>query len=733
MKTFLTTALLLMGLAGAVSAETELFKRFKDAHGEVGSELSTKPPAELAEVKDFVYKKDVATFTFKSGKIYLLRKIEGRPITAIFLGEGHASIEIPSHVERQSLWYASGDSTVDESFEVAFINFSDDFDLKLREQFTFEETSLPWRDFNQAQQGEFFFKPVVMHEYDNYFQLLRSLFERKDDGYFWIDFNRYNFSFDPNRPEEVIVAYEHEGGDIEVASGAVLPRMEKKVYDGYALSHPVYPTTMISRRAELKMVGLDGKNLERADVRLQIRVEADSLQWLSLFLHHNLKIDSVFYNGEPVDYWRRGSFTFMGIILPEHRYAGDTLDLRLVYHGTEYASFLPFIENPAPTPHELVFDIHKGYNYVMPAMSPVEEVERGRERFRSEPAEPYRMFRFQPYASGFDTVNVISDIGLTVSFLQAGHIDKNHFSCFIPHEQYQAGVMQAFNFMTSRLGMPLATFSMAVYPEPTASMPGLMGISQTDCHADGTGGLVMAAGDAAARQYFGSLMQPASEREFWLADAVPDYLSLMTVWHEVSPPVFFGELGRRRHHILSLLDNDEDRPLATGRRAPTTDRISKGSWVMHMLRFLMYDLESRSDAKFWAFINDLKTRVNSDLFTNEDVVQLAEKHYGGDLGWFFKHWLFERYIPEYNVEYRIEKRDAGHYVVANVKTEKVPADFKFPVIFRVESEGGQSVYLRQMIEGNADTFELGPFSFKPKELVFNEFHSVLCKDKVKKK
>ena len=125
-------------------------------------------------------------------------------------------------------------------------------------------------------------------------------------------------------------------------------------------------------------------------------------------------------------------------------------------------------------------------------------------------------------------------------------------------------------------------------------MPGLMGVSQTDCHVNETGGLTMVAGESAARQYFGALMRPATDREYWLMDALPDYMSLMCVWHELNPSIFFGELGRRRDHIYSLLDNDEDRPLATGRRVDPVDRTSKGSWVLHMLRFLMYDLESQS-------------------------------------------------------------------------------------------------------------------------------------------
>jgi hypothetical protein len=729
-------ALLILGLVVTTQAETELFSRFKDAYGNLGSDLGTKPPAEVAEIANFTYTKDLATFTFTEGKIYLLRKLEGRPTTAIFLGTGHAAIEVPSHIERQSLWYASGDSLVDETFEVSMMNFSDDLDLKLREQFQFEETVLSWRDFNNSQQGEFFFKPVVMHQYDNYFQLLRSQFERKEDGYFWIDFNRYCYSFDPNRPEETIVAYEHEGGDIEPTNGAVMQRREKGVYDNYRMSDIAFPTTMLTRKGELRMVGLDGKNIDRASVECEVLINADSLRFVSLFLHHNLTLDSLFLEGAPAEYWRRGSFTFFGVVLPEYRFRGDTVSLRVVYHGTEYGSALPFVENPAPTSHDLVFDIHTGYNYVMPAMSPLESAERGRTRFAVIPAEPYRMFRFQPYASGFDTVNVISEIGITLSFLQSSHIDKHHFNCFIPHEQYQQAVTSAFNFVSGRLGPPLASFAVSVYPEPCASMPGLMGVSQTDCHADGTGGLVMQATEAAAQQHFGALMMPATDREFWLMDALPDYLSMLGVAKVINSDVFFGELRRRRDHIYTVLGNDEDRPLASGRRISAVDRKAKGAWIFHMLRCMIVEKPwLKDDRAFWRYLNELKILTNTTLYTNEDVIRLSEKHYGEPLDWFFKHWLYERYIPEYKVEYRIEERDGAHIIAADVLTEKVPADFKMPVVMQVVSKDKDDapVYLRRMIEGNRDSFELGPFEFEPKELVFNELHSVLSKDKVNKK
>ena len=105
MKAMRPFAVILVLALTALSAraESEFFKQFKDAYNQMGSDLAVKPPADLAQISNFIYQKDVATFTFISGKMYLLRHVDGRPTTAIFLGEGHASIRIPSHVERQSL------------------------------------------------------------------------------------------------------------------------------------------------------------------------------------------------------------------------------------------------------------------------------------------------------------------------------------------------------------------------------------------------------------------------------------------------------------------------------------------------------------------------------------------------------------------------------------------------------------------------------------------------------
>ena len=147
----------------------------------------------------------------------------------------------------------------------------------------------------------------------------------------------------------------------------------------------------------------------------------------------------------------------------------------------------------------------------------------------------------------------------------------------------------------------------------------------------------------------------------------------------------------------------------------------------------MYDYENSNESKFNRFMYELCQTTNNTQFTNEDVKSLAEKHYGLPLDWFFKQWLCEFGYPEYDVKYEIEERADGYFITADVETKGVCADFHMPVMMRVESDGGASQFMREDIAGHQCSFELGPFTAKPKELVFNEFYSVLSKDKVKKK
>ncbi|MBU8933697.1 MAG: hypothetical protein KOO62_06785 [candidate division Zixibacteria bacterium] len=728
---------------------SDFFDKFEDNYGVLDQDLLNNM-GEIATISNFVYQKDVATFTLKEGTIHFLRYVHGRPTTAIFVGQGHAAITVPSHTERQGLFKISGDSVVNEDFELLFIRMADDLDLKLKERFTFKEQQLDWKMFQPAKeaQGEMFFKASIFHPRDNYFQLLRSLYERSSDGYFWADFNRWVFSYDPNRPEQVELAYEYQGGDMLATVGARFQREENGVYDDTAMSDIPYATTIVSREGDLHLSGTDGRRIDKAEATIKMAINSDSLRYLTMYLQFNLNLDSILHEGVRVDFIRRKSFEFSGLVLPEYVFQGDTIELKCYYHGKHFDHFAPYVDNPAPCPYELTFTVPKGYNYYLPNKSEPEKVDGKTVRFTSTSPAPFRKFFFHVYPGGIqDTIPIVSETGLTLNFLRAKHIKKK-LNCFITDDKYQQAIIDAFNYMSGLLGSPPHTFVEYVIPEGFQSMPGMLKAPQLACVTEGgwisLGAYDFVAGNATALQWFGSTMRPATDREQWTTEALPAYFALMYLQTHLKGGTYYTNMYSRRDSLYTALGLGRDLPLAAGVRPNTftdeekqsdfceTIRTNKGVWMIHMLRFLMYDLDTGSEAKFTKFLQRLFLLVNNKVYTNADIITLAEKHYGQPLDSFFEHWLYGVDLPTFNVNYSIESRDGKFYVLINIVTTNVSPSFAMPVIMQIKHGDGSSTFERETVTGTTTQLEFGPYDIKPTELVFNEFFGVLSRDNVKK-
>lgn len=729
----LLTVLLISLLCGGVAAESEEFKKFKDDYAILDQDLLNNP-GEVGMISNFVYQKDLATLTFTEGQIFFLRYVNDRPTTAIFIGKGHAKVEIPSHLERQSLKYASGDTVVNNAFEICFLRFADNFDQQVREKFTLQQKMLGWKDFTVAKQaqGEFFFRPIMGHTYDNYFQLLRSCYERADDGYFFADFNRFTFMFDPNRPEEVIVGYEKEGGDAAITDACYFQRKEHAIYDDTLISSVPYLNTILSQDANLYLGGAEGSNIDSGYSDVALLLNRDSAKFVNMFIHYNLDLDSIQLAGAKIDYHRRKDFNVIGLILPSYYHKHDTLALRAYYHGKNYISPLPYTADPAAAMLRVTITASKDFIYSMSGIGTPEEIGKGKQRIVAEPMQPISMLRFRAYSKEFQLIPGTAQSGMPLTFLKSPYLNKNRFECFVPDAIYQPAVTGALDFFVARIGNPPNAFDMTIYPEGGAAIPGHAEITQVYCLRDGTGGIPLVAGTELSRQWFGPSLRPATDRETWLKDALATYLGLMYTQSALPGAPFFSELLSRRHLLITALDRQRDQPLAAGDRVADSIRAYKGAWMIHMLREMMYDLDKQSDRTFLKFLQELSSTVNNRQFTNSDFIRVAEKYAGTDLDSFFALWLYGIGVPEYSVNYSIVPKDGQWAVDVNVTVDKVSESFAMPVIIRIANEDGTNSFVRQTIAGKRTSFQLGPFAAKPKEIIFNEFASVLSKDKVSK-
>ena len=183
-----------------------------------------------------------------------------------------------------------------------------------------------------------------------------------------------------------------------------------------------------------------------------------------------------------------------------------------------------------------------------------------------------------------------------------------------------------------------------------------------------------------AHQWWGHVVIPASYRDEWISEALASYSALL--WLEQKdksgPHKVREVLDHYRHNLLEK-HNDETAeaagPLALGYRLENsrttngTEHIyyDKGPWVIHMLRQLMRDPKTGSDAAFFQFLRALKEEFAGKPVTTAAFRQLAEKYVvparnaeGGNKGrtleWFFEQWVYGTGIPELKVEARMETK-----------------------------------------------------------------------------
>ena len=57
------------------------------------------------------------------------------------------------------------------------------------------------------------------------------------------------------------------------------------------------------------MSGDYGQDIDQAVIDVELQINEDSLRFMSLFLHGNLDVDSVLYQGRAIDFKRRNDLT----------------------------------------------------------------------------------------------------------------------------------------------------------------------------------------------------------------------------------------------------------------------------------------------------------------------------------------------------------------------------------------------------------------------------------------
>ncbi len=237
-----------------------------------------------------------------------------------------------------------------------------------------------------------------------------------------------------------------------------------------------------------------------------------------------------------------------------------------------------------------------------------------------------------------------------------------------------------------------------------------------------------------ARFWFGRRVVPASYHDQWLFEGLTRYLAGMYVEKSISDPARFLQIMKESQ--ARIINDDKAGPIWLGQRlassvTPTGYRAvsDKGMWVVHMLRMLMRQEGSTTDARFIAMLRDFFESYQGKTASTWDFKHVAEKYIAPEmdlrsdkkLDWFFDQWIFGTGLPVYEMDYKIQPADNGFVISGNVKQTEVPEAFTMPV----------PVYADDMLLGRVVGESQSEFQFrisrKPEHVTLDPHLEILSK------
>lgn len=226
-----------------------------------------------------------------------------------------------------------------------------------------------------------------------------------------------------------------------------------------------------------------------------------------------------------------------------------------------------------------------------------------------------------------------------------------------------------------------------------------------------------------AHQWWGHIVVPADYRDEWISEALASYSALL--WLEqrdhAGPHNVRLMLNRYRQELLEKHDEETAEsvgPLCLGQRLNNSRTpngsghifYDKGPWVIHMLRQLMRDPKTGSDAAFFRFLHAVRDEFSARPITTAGFRELAEKYVeprmnaeegnqGRTLEWFFEQWVAGSGIPEVHVDAKLDSKSSGKpkpggppppgRIAGTATLENVEETWVLPVPLFVQSAHGE--------------------------------------------
>jgi hypothetical protein len=154
----------------------------------------------------------------------------------------------------------------------------------------------------------------------------------------------------------------------------------------------------------------------------------------------------------------------------------------------------------------------------------------------------------------------------------------------------------------------------------------------------------------------------------------------------------------------------------------------KGAYVLHMLRMMMKDFQTNSDDRFFTMMKDFVRTHSWKNASTREFQEIAEKHFGSSLQWFFDQWVYGTHVPKYEFKWRIEQSPDNKFIlVCDIRQKNVPDGFKMPVPVHLDFGKDRFAVQRILVDVPVKTVRI-PLPEKPRNVQFNYQRAVLSRD-----
>ncbi len=718
-------------------------------------------PSKTSVVSGLVIKRDAATFDLKDGTLTLCTPVNGRVCAAIFIGNGSFKYTPPSEVEKEQLYRFYEKTEFDKPITHLFLMFADSTLSELEGRLRFEvKERIAALDQQVSNSLKF-----LSEEGDEYFDtdFMKSFLEDEINGSFFAHFNdNMFFRINPFQDEEETL--EHPAKSFlheyrEVVNQFPASDKLKKEYPNFSVKDRfIVSDYNINSTIES---GLDYS----ASSGINFVPAIDNQKWIHLLLDEELKVDSVFINGNKKCGFFRGDDNSVLWIHPEEPFLKNSpYSLKIFYHGDLLEQddlgwislkspdyWYPRTEYRQRVRYNMTFNYPSKYKFAACGEKVSEQDSEDVTRsvwLVKEPARnaSFNIGLFKEFDEKEDSIPevtvYINRTGITElrnALAPQGILLKDNMEEQIGGEVANCCRLYKNLFGDISLNHIYATPIPYLHGE---AFPGLVHLSWITYHGldDDVEGMIFRAHEI-AHQWWGIGVGFKTYHDQWISEAFSEYSGLWFVQTLLKDnEEFFRILDKWKDQILSnrkyiIGSGQEAGPVSLGYRTQSSETkgdyyliiYKKGAWVLHMLRNMLLDIKTMNEDKFKSLMREFYNTYRNKQASTNDFKKMCDKYFNEDMTWFFNQWIYGTQIPEYSFAYKtVETPDGKYNVECRIKQANVPADFKAYTILLIKFDDDRFARIKIKIHGPVTEFTIPGLPLKPDEVIFNDLHSTLC-------